>query len=289
MDKFWVKRPKLESLGDNTERPSNKINSNIESASNRGKGRTFQESWKTKYSWIVFEKEKNNVFCSSCRQCAHLNMLKCSKRDNTFISDGFSNWKHALDKFRTHERSECHRESLEKLNIVNNGTNVHSQLSAANKKEMIAAREALKVIFTTLRYLARQGSAIRGHDEDESNFYQLLLTLSEESEPLLKWLNRPEKYKWISPAIQNEILEILALQVLRNILKNIQKFVYFSLIVDETADSSNKEQVSICIRYVDDNLEVEEVFLGFYATESTTSQSLFNLISDTIKRFDLSF
>ncbi len=41
--------------------------------------------------------------------------------------------------------------------------------------------------------------------------------------------------------------------------------------VDETTDISNTEQLVVCLRYVDDNLDVLEEIIGYYSMESTTS------------------
>ena len=46
-----------------------------------------------------------------------------------------------------------------------------------------------------------------------------------------------------SPKIQNEMLEIMALNILRDIIKNIQSAEIFSILGDETGDISNTEQL----------------------------------------------
>ena len=79
------------------------------------------------------------------------------------------------------------------------------------------------------------------------------------SEPL----NQPEMLQWIerkackytSPENQNEIISIMALQVLREIASSIQKARFFTLTADEVTDAANKEQVVICLHSVDDNLQ----------------------------------
>ena len=39
---------------------------------------------------------------------------------------------------------------------------------------------------------------------------------------------------------------------------------FFAIITDEYTDVSNKEQLIICIRWIDKSLEVHEDFLGFF-------------------------
>ena len=52
-----------------------------------------------------------------------------------------------------------------------------------------------------------------------------------------------QQLKYRSSEVQNELLSIMALQVLRKIMGNIQEAVYFTVIIDETTDESNREQV----------------------------------------------
>ena len=65
----------------------------------------------------------------------------------------------------------------------------------------------LKVL-STLRYLVRQGLAVRGHhDHDDGNLIQLLNCRSEDVASLRSWmLDR----KYLSHDIINEVIEIMA-------------------------------------------------------------------------------
>ena len=49
----------------------------------------------------------------------------------------------------------------------------------------------------------------------ETNFHQLLLLRNLDHQDLVKWLNSGSKIQYASPEIQNEILKIMSLQVLR--------------------------------------------------------------------------
>ena len=102
------------------------------------------------------------------------------------------------------------------------------------------------------------------------------------------WLARPSKYKWLSHEVSNEILELMAHAVIRKQLEQIKKLVYFCIMLDETADISTKEQIAVCFRTVEEDFTINEVFLGFYATDSTKSDALFKCLTDILRRFDLS-
>lgn len=83
--------------------------------------------------------------------------------------------------------------------------------------------------------------------------------------------------QWLSPEIQNEILTIASDLVLQDIAQTVQEVGKYSIIVDETSDISNKEQVSVCLRYVHKG-ETYETFIGFYETKSAEGKVLFELI-----------
>ena len=119
----------------------------------------------------------------------------------------------------------------------------------------------------------RQALPLRGDwnvervSEKNSNFHQLLkLRAQEKQRSLSKWLwKRDDKYT--SPEIQNEMLEAL-----RQISANIQNATFFTMVADETADFSNKEQLVICIRWVDDCFVKNEDFIGTHPLEGTNTR-----------------
>ena len=100
------------------------------------------------------------------------------------ISKGFFNWKDATIAFRAHEKSLCHKEAVEiVLTLPTTTKDVGELLSNAHAHEKAVNRHCLLKVISTLRFLARQGCAIRGHaDDTEGNFYQLLKLRSEEDE-----------------------------------------------------------------------------------------------------------
>ena len=53
---------------------------------------------------------------------------------------------------------------------------------------------------------------------------------------------------------------------------------------DETMDLSRKEMVAICLRNVDDSLNVHEKFFGFHRAKVQSSEGIFNLIKDVLEK-----
>ena len=83
-----------------------------------------------------------------------------------------------------------------------------------------------------MRFLARQGLAMRGDGagEPDSNFLQLVQLRSEDGEDgkLADWMKRKSS-KYTSHEIQNEMLQVMALRVLRQITLNLQSTLTLTL------------------------------------------------------------
>ena len=65
-----------------------------------------------------------------------------------------------------------------------------------------------------------------------------------------------------------------ALNMLQKIERNIQRAKFHSVMGDETVDISNKEQLILYIRWVDDNLQVHEGFIGIHKIPNTTADEI---------------
>ena len=68
----------------------------------------------------------------------------------------------------------------------------------------------------------------------------------------------------ISWRIQNELIDVAGRYIQEQLTARLLLAKFFSILVDETCDISKKEQMSICVRYVDiDDFVIREDFLGF--------------------------
>ena len=89
----------------------------------------------------------------------------------------------------------------------------------------------------------------------------------------MDWLKKKTN-KYTSGEMQNEMLQVMALKILRDIASSLQSTPFYGIMADETPDISNREQVVICIRWVDDSLEVHEEFLGLYKVALTDAKTI---------------
>jgi len=140
----------------------------------------------------------------------------------------------------------------------------------------------------SIKYLARQELALRGHAQGIGNLSQLLKDKAEDDPAFQKWLET-HKQDYTSPLIQNEILSQMSNDIIRGIADTTQclPVTQFALVVDGTQDSSGKEQVSVCLRYVDHDLIPHEEFIGFYSVTETTREWLANMALDVLFRLNL--
>ncbi|XP_022796425.1 zinc finger MYM-type protein 1-like [Stylophora pistillata] len=149
------------------------------------------------------------------------------------------------------------------------------------------SRKVLLAILGNIRYLARQALPLRGNwnletgSEENSDFYQLLKLRAEENSEILDWLRRKDD-KYTSLVIQNEILQAIALCMLRKISENIQNATFFTIMADETADISNKEQLVVCICWVGENFAVHEDFIAIYPLERITADHIVAVLKNCL-------
>ncbi|CAG9771499.1 unnamed protein product [Ceutorhynchus assimilis] len=143
----------------------------------------------------------------------------------------------------------------------------------------------------------RQGWALRVHKdyglieldkistENGGNFRALLKHRVEagDKDSKMHLQNAEKNALYTSPIIQNEILGICGSLIQSSLIKRIKASKYFSLLIDETTDISHIEQMSFCIRYVDETqMKICEIFLCFVPLLSTTGESISNQILSTL-------
>lgn len=172
------------------------------------------------------------------------------------MSKGFCNWKNATLLFQKHQQSATHKQAVEVMIVLPSTTkDVGELLVTQLAREKEHNRKMFLKIVSTIRFLSRQGMALQGDGNDEdSNFLQLLRFKAEDDPDLLEWLKQKTN-KYTSHKIQNDIIKVMAMNVLRNIISSLQASLFVTLMTDETTDISNKEQVTFTIRWVSENLK----------------------------------
>ena len=250
------------------------------------KGRRFLPTWYDKFPWITLCTTQNKVFCVYCRYASkHKLFTFCKKGDEAFSLKGFDNYKKAVETFRVHENSDSHLKARIKCKSLNNPS-IREQISIQGAKVQETRRLGLVKQLEAMKFLLRQGIALRGHSEEEGNLRQLLATWSKENAIVKTWV---EEGKYMSHDIVNEMITLMGQSVLGKLLCRIKGAdpCWYAIIADETADAAHREQFNLTIRYVDNDYIINEDSIGLFSLPNTTASTLHLVLIDMLIRCNL--
>ena len=112
-------------------------------------------------------------------------------------------------------------------------------LSHQHASEKVRSRHALHEIMNTVKFLSRQALPLRGDkDECDSNMAQLLKIKAEQDQGLAEWLKRKDNV-YTSP-IQNEMIKIMGISILRTIASTLQSTPFLTVMADETTPTKSR-------------------------------------------------
>lgn len=251
-------------------------------------GRSCKYAWFEKFTWLSYDYESDVVFCNLCRIAFKERGENATAVELCFIHNGFNNWKKAVEKFQCHEKSQFHCVSASRQLSKEKGMRVVQQLSQHSSRQQEEARQALRVIVSSARYLCRTGQALQGQTKIEGNLLDLLDERSQDVPALKKWLEKRDR--WLSSDIQNELVEIMAHSVQRGIIQDIRCSPFYGIIADGSTDVTGNEQFTFCVRWVDGmTLKVREEFFGMYNAPDSRAETLYKALRDMILRLGLDF
>ena len=90
---------------------------------------------------------------------------------------------------------------------------------------------------------------------------------------MINRVNESKKTKIYLVPIQNEIFTMYGHSILRIIAEEVKKSGPFSIMCDGTQDITLEYQEYIVIRYIDENLKVQEICIGLYSSTSSTTST----------------
>lgn len=238
--------------------------------------------------WLCYSKILDGVYCEPCWLFAN----RLDKNfHNAWCTGTINTWKTLTMKIKTHEMSKVHIAAC----IAYGNRKGNRDIQTMFHEDVNKMREVLKRIIDVVITLSTSNLAFRGHRSEDSknisgesgNFLNIIDLLSRYDPVLRSHIeNENSKIKYLSPAIQNELISLASSEILQGILNDIQKAPFFSLMLDTTQDVSKIDQMSVVIRYVVykpdiDKLEIMESFLGFIPVSNQSSKG----IEETILKF----
>ncbi|XP_042894435.1 zinc finger MYM-type protein 1-like, partial [Parasteatoda tepidariorum] len=176
-----------------------------------------------------------------------------------------------------------------------NDTNtIDKELENEIRKEASFWKRVLQRLFDIILTLAKSSLALRGHQEDlhqkgyHGNFLSFVEIVARYDHILRQVLDMPKgSTRYLSATIQNEMIESLGTKLETHLLEQIRASPFLAIIMDTTQDISKVDQLSIVVRYAvitrsengqSIDIEVKELFLGFYAAIKHGAVDLINQV-----------
>ena len=242
-----------------------------------GSYRQFQPSLFKQFPWLHYSSVVDGAFCRACAFFAPASVGGHAL--GQLVSSPFKKWRKMSEKANAHGKLEYHLASLAKMSeflaryenpsqAIDNILLTETQKRISNNENVI--RSLLKIVLL----MGKQGIAFRGHRDDcvnwvdgtegsssnQGNFVELVRFRAETDDVLAKHLqNSPKNARYTSKTIQNELIQVIGNLICRGIIDEVKLSKFYTVIADEVTDVSNKEQLSICLRYVHGGT-VKEVF-----------------------------
>lgn len=244
-----------------------------------GCNREFKSSWLKKYNWLVYSPSLDGVLCLHCALFSDNR-----KQKGALVSRPFNKWKKISSELADHANNAYHSRAMSASKLLVDCINkpeltLPDGFDTTTRQRRVENRHILKMIIKAILFCGKQCIALRGDHEEMSvmgnpgNFLSLLSILSEH-ELLQRHLQAPRDKSalYMSPQIQNELLSVLSKMILNDILKEIRKAKFFSIMADE-ATSHNHEQLSLCLRFVDEGKNIREEFIEFVHMDIVSGHS----------------
>ena len=252
------------------------------------RNRSFATHWYQSYPFIEYSTQKDAVYCFSCR----LFSSNSSRSDRTFTTQGCNKWKKIGEKLKKHAESHTHKESMANWMAYKQSkstSTVADQLVSQRATTIAANRMYISTIAQVVVLCARQGIALRGHDEsstssNKGNFIEIVELLASVMPELeRKFRSLPNNAKYTSKVVQNDLLKAAADVVLKTITDEVKDSEGYAVIADEARDISKVEQLALCLRYVNKKLEIKEHFVGFSELSDIDAKALAEKIAERLQ------
>jgi len=96
--------------------------------------RSFHKNWYEQFTKLEYSPKNDCAFCFPCRVFKNSSGINVGQSDTTFSKNGFSNWKMASQKFKLHQTSRSHLNSVTSMTDFINSKSIDLLLMEENKK-----------------------------------------------------------------------------------------------------------------------------------------------------------
>lgn len=256
-------------------------------------GRSFQSNWLSKFKWLEYCEELDKVFCCACKT-----FQPSGTKETTYITTGFNDWKKALDKnkgFPAHELSRNHLIAISMCEERKIREQKNQSVSIlVNDKILEENRYYVSSIMEMIQFLSVNELAFRGTfyiDENSENglfasFYEYTIKKDSKLADISKRI--PKNASYLSPKIQNDMIEIMTDLVRKDISKNVltADIPWYTLFMDGTRNKKMQEIIAFGIRYIREGKIIEQT-LSVEVTKICDAKSLTQLALNLLEKCKL--
>ena len=233
--------------------------------------RSFNPSRYNKYIWLEYSEYEDAVYCFYCRH------FSIERKKPTFVTNGMWNWKRRYgtnpksNKLFQHHTSFQHAESVAththyldiksgKLqSVTEHHDPEHMRLIKGYPMHYLCT--VAEVLLTAQQKIAQRktGRSFRvkkimreslTFGQSCGNFLAILSAVARHDPVIAERIQYgPANQKYTHHTIQNALLDIMKDMTLEQIREELGKAVYFTVLADESKDTSKKEQVFGTVRY----------------------------------------
>jgi len=267
----------------------------------------FQLNWMKRFPWLCYSKmQDSGAVCKYCAIFYHNFIGKgAHQKPGLLVTKPFNKWKNAIECFNIHNNTEYHKNNVfiaENFISVycNKELDICQKIDSARANQIAENKKKLIPVIQTIILCGRQELALRGTSDagpltldepihNDGTFRALMRMRMNFGDKMMtdRIENGAIKAMYISPTIQNNLITIIGKMIQDRLVNRINRAKSFSILVDETTDVSRIEQMSFCVRYVDEDPEhqfiLREDFLKFVSVENTTGKNIANVILETVK------
>ncbi|XP_029342231.1 zinc finger MYM-type protein 1-like [Acyrthosiphon pisum] len=268
----------------------------------QGRQRQFNSNWFTEYPYLEYSVHNDSIYCFICGLFPTGPNRSCG--ETSWTKEGVRTWhkmkskgKNRKGKLELHFTSKSHQFALNDYsNFILHSNHIDGLLNKEHRKKAINFiqqkefhKDVIKILFDVSRTLARQGLPFRGdRDEKNGNFNQLVLLLSRHCPVMKTWIEeakfRPYHVNYMSHNSQNEFISLLALETKKQIVNEVNAAKMYSVMADTTPDLSNRDQMSVCVRYVDSSGKVLERLLELLEVTDKTGKGTAQNICEVLTK-----
>ena len=181
-----------------------------------------------------------------------------------FVTKPFKSWGKILQKASVHGTRSYHLSSMTRMTeflarYENPSESISVIMDSELQRVIETNQKVLESLIKIVLLCGKQGLALRGHrddkiswteDEDvhsnEGNFVELVRFRAETDPVLAQHLAESKRNaRYTSKTIQNELVEVIGECIRNEIIAEVKRAKFYSVIADEVTDTANKEELSL--------------------------------------------